>query len=535
MKIPHWLPLLTALLIYTLTAAYQLDKPGLHHDEAQEAGLLAMQIQTGQPLSLFRGLDSAVVFQNRAWPLMVQDYIGSLNVYLGWFAFGLFGVSVESLRGVMIAVGVLTLISAYGASKTLFGYRAATLTVLLMAIHPTFVFWTRQGVYITSITLPLALGSLWLLARWWDGGRPWTLWLAAFLMGLGLWSKLLFVWYIGAVFGAWLLINLYQWQALRTLRHHMKPLVIAALCGLLGLAPLIHYNLKAGGTLDNIFNNFDQSYYGVDNANVGENFQERLRQAPLVFESGHLRELGGLFHNPIARVWLIVSGVACLIAAAAFREKRGMHLFLPLMVLLMIAQSSFTSTALWFTHFALILPFMVMLGAVGAVSLVDLLASRLGKKPAQILVMAWVVLMLAYDARTLANYHRALRETGGLATHSSAIYALADRLDTQSQATPIVALDWGISPAVGMLTQGRVMPAEIFGYQWEADGGFTARLAPYLDTQDTLYILHVPDETVFPRRDPFLAAVRDAGKESILIETIFTPTNTPYFEVWLVH
>ena len=53
-RLRAWLPLLLALLIFCSLAAYQLDLPGLHYDEAKEAGLNAMQLVRGQPVTLFR-------------------------------------------------------------------------------------------------------------------------------------------------------------------------------------------------------------------------------------------------------------------------------------------------------------------------------------------------------------------------------------------------------------------------------------------------------------------------------------------------
>ena len=46
--------LLAALLLYLALACYQLGLPGLHYDEAKEAGLNAMQLLTGAPVTRVR-------------------------------------------------------------------------------------------------------------------------------------------------------------------------------------------------------------------------------------------------------------------------------------------------------------------------------------------------------------------------------------------------------------------------------------------------------------------------------------------------
>ncbi len=66
------------LLVYLLLAGYQLRLPGLHNDEAQEAGLQAWQLASGAPVDAFRNSGLGT----RQFPLMVQDYIGAGFVYL---------------------------------------------------------------------------------------------------------------------------------------------------------------------------------------------------------------------------------------------------------------------------------------------------------------------------------------------------------------------------------------------------------------------------------------------------------------------
>jgi hypothetical protein len=55
---------------------------------------------------------------------------------------------------------------------------------------------------------------------------------------------------------------------------------------------------------------------------------------------------------------------------------------------------------------------------------------------------------------------------------------------------------------VAFLTQGRVQPVEVFGYDQLAapDAGFMARMKPYLNNWLTVYIAHAPNNTVFKGR-----------------------------------
>ena len=92
----------------------QLHLPGLHYDEAKEAGLNAMEMLQRQDVHAFRssGLQIGTLFL----PLMVQDYIGALNVYLALPLLAIFGVTVPALRllGVLCGLATMLLVWALG-------------------------------------------------------------------------------------------------------------------------------------------------------------------------------------------------------------------------------------------------------------------------------------------------------------------------------------------------------------------------------------------------------------------------------------
>ena len=106
--------LLLAVLLYLALTLAQLSLPGLHYDEAKEAGLNAMEMLQRQDVHAFRsaGVQIGPVFL----PLMVQDYIGALNVYLALPLLALFGVTVPALRlvGVLCGIGTIAMAWALG-------------------------------------------------------------------------------------------------------------------------------------------------------------------------------------------------------------------------------------------------------------------------------------------------------------------------------------------------------------------------------------------------------------------------------------
>ena len=660
------LPFVFSLLLFLALGAYQLRLPGLHYDEAKEAGLNAMQLVTWQPLTAFR--DATIQIGPWRLPLMMQDYIGSLNVLLATPFLALGGVKVVALRGLPLLIAALTLLLTWRVAWRLGGPLAAAATALLLAVNPSFVFWSRQGIFVTNLTALLFMASLLTGLRWWGERRPRDLWLTALFWGLGIYAKLLFVWAIGAMGGV-VIGKLVNWAigklantprstqyAVRntqsanhnpstTLRPSRKSQIAnpkseirvwltAAACFLVPLLPLLIFNLRTGGTLTSIFGNLGHSYYGVDNTAYLANLAARLGQLRTLLRGDHLWYLGGLFANPWAP-WiaggLVVAAVALRIGRSEIADRRSQIAdrrsqiadrksqianrksqigesprhrvtvspchrvtswspLLPVALLaLMVAQSAFTVSDLFITHYALLLPLIPLAGglAVGALwtgqgsagveergsrstgeqnslchsfaslrtssERVDdeqrdatqhqrrvshpaagdaslrpakpmrgyaqhdtvgsaLLRSTVLIKPALALLALLAALAWAGgDLWTTLRYHRALAASGGHASHSDAIYDLADYLDSSGAVAPL-ALDWGIDAQVRFLTANRVQPIELFGYaDLDApDAGFAGRVGSFMEDPDSLYLAHTGEDTVFHGRVEALAALAQA-------------------------
>jgi hypothetical protein len=550
------------LLLFIVLGAYQLQLPGLHYDEAKEAGLNAMELITGQPVTAFR--DTTVQVGPLRFPLMVQDYIGALNVVLAAPFLAIGGVNVVALRWLSLLTGALTLVVTWRVAWRLGGPLAASTTALLLAVNPAFIFWSRQGIFVTNLTALIFMSALLTGLRWWELRRPRDLWLTAFLCGLGVYAKLLFVWAIGAMLVvagmAWLLDCLSSRRGNSTLEAGSRKsetrnpkrlaltVALALVFFLIPLIPLIVFNLRTSGTLDSIFGNLGQSYYGVNNSAYLPNLLTRLGQLITLLRAQHLDYMGGPFLNAWAP-WLLLSllllGGTTLGLDAYKLRRRGKvtpgnalassgtttpsgsaapwwYTLAPLLLLvLIVAQSAFTVSDLFITHYAMLVPLIPLTGGLafgviwewgrsggdkrgsqGSRERKRVPAPQIFRALALIALIAWAGGDLVTDIR----YHRALAATGGHGAHSDAIYAVAEHLD-KARFTAPVALDWGLDAPIRYLTAGRVQPTEVFGYDDldAPDPGYAERINKLLDNPNTLYLAHLPEYTVFRERVNMLA------------------------------
>ena len=538
--------LAAALTLFAVLAFYQLGLPGLHYDEAREAGVNAMELLTDAPVSAFRG--ASVQLFGRDLPLMVQDYIGALNVYLALPFLWLTGIGVPNLRALSILTGLAALlgleraISAWVAMHRLdLSARSTPISVAgligvtLLAASPSFVFWSRQGIFVTNLTQPLVFVCIWQGLAWLRGGRTRALWISAMAGGLALYAKLLAVWMVGPfalLAGGWWLWR--RWRgdetAPRLTLIQATGMIIAFL---LPLTPLLLFNVQTGGTLGAVGGNLGQSYYGVKNSAVLSHIPLRARQIGQVLRGDHLWYLGGIYSNPLAP-WLGLAAVAVGLI------RRWRLMLGPLLLAgAAFVLSLFTLSDLFITHYALLQPLLAGVIALGLATLwPGEGASQAWPSPrtGMAVVATALLLWLGADLTATSRYHAALNKSGGLADHSDASYHLAYYLEYNGLGAPI-ALDWGMDAPARYLSRGRVQPIEVFGYDspQAPDPDFTARLDPFLSNPDNVYLLRAPGQAVFTgRREAFMDAASASGFTPRLEQTFTQRDGAPLFEIWRV-
>ncbi len=273
-----------ALEIFFTISFFQISLPGLHTDEALEV-IPAVQLLRGQEVECFK--DVCLEFGGLRLPVMIYEYIATVNTYMALPFFAILGINVAALRTMPIVQSAAAMVFLYLLARELFNRRAATLAVWMLAVNPSFIFWSRQGVFVTSVTIPISLAGVWCWLRWRRRGGSGYLYAASFLFGLGISAKFLFAWLIAGVGGAFVLLNLNRLPACvrkRSLaplhiRLHRRQALIAGGLFVVGLLPQIIFNIQTQSTFKYVSANVSSSsYWEIDNTHVAENLRERIKE-----------------------------------------------------------------------------------------------------------------------------------------------------------------------------------------------------------------------------------------------------------------
>jgi len=545
------LPLL-ALLLYCGLALHQLKLPGFYYDEALDLPP-TLQLVHNQPVELMPHDPGLQVF-GRTLPLMILDYLGAVNTYLLLPVFAFIGASGVAVRLFEVALGVIIVALSHRLARDWFGEGIAHVTALLLAVNPSFIFWSRMGISVSSVMAVCSLGSLLALTRWRRrGGHAW-LGIAGLLLGIGLWAKFLFLWWLIALAAVYILLELPRNQVSRpifaSIRESSRTLVSFSSAFLIGTGPLIYFNLRTGKTIENISQALNApTDHGINNLHVLDNFRTALDQFRIFLDGSYFWYNGEIQSNPWAvRIFVTSLVIVGLLVWRRPRAEQRRTLAVLILMAAIIAQSAFTVSGIWATHDFILVPFPQLIVALAAFGLWHLadggnrqdtkFRGSLGvfiKWAARVFSAVLVLSLFAGDLSTTQRYYASLVKFGGYGRFSDAVYKLAETLDAEQLTAP-AALDWGLQKNIFVLTNGRVQPIEIFGYSPEPDEGFPERVAAML-CDGCVFISVDPRYAVYPRDEAFRQIATNLGYEVILDESgIFREhSGQPAYLLYRVH
>lgn len=556
MKTAEIWPVFPGVAVFLTLCLYQLDLPGLYYDEALDLTPMLAWLHGGTP-ELLRGIGLGDL------PVMLLDYMGSLGGYVALPFIAMWGSGYVAARLQPILFSALTIVLVYLLARRWFGTSIAIVAALLLSAQPSYVWFSRQGISVTSVMTVFAWASLLLLPV--AGGqrspsvsRSRLRWLlTGIMLGLGLWAKLPFLWWLMMLT---MMATLYVVRGLRQqggvairrdpVWHGVLPLGAGFA---LGAAPLIYYNimglLREGTpyTLALVFGSLFKptQQFGVDNLDFLTNLGTSWSNFKVFIDGSYFWYNGVTYSNIYALPALAVALVLGALLALS-RPERWRWLAVALALPVAVFMGSFTVSGQWATHFFIISGLPQVLLACAAVWAGEWLMaagkwwandrrqvtedsvsphsgqpspSSAGRPPSaviRILPVALAALLLALpfsrDVWVSLQHHQKLAQTGGSGRFSDAVYKIAAFLDSRGGPQP-VALDWGIEKQIRVLTGDRVRPIEVFGYSAEPDDAFRARAREMLQDPNRTYIVLWDRFAVYNRRSEFTRLANEMGKQ----------------------
>ena len=523
-----------AVAIFLFNTLRQLQLPGFYYDEGFDLTPMLALMRGAQP-ELLRGIGLG------GWPLMRMDYMGSLNGYLTVPFLAIFGYAGARLQP--ISLSCITIVLAFVLARRWFGAGVACITALLLAVNPSFIWFTRQGITVTSSMTVLSLGA-WLLLDVWRArrlhrnprGARALLFCAGLCLGLGLWDKIVFAWWLVLTLAAGAVWFVTTPGLMRSQSASMPPpvspsgLAPLVLGFALGGSPFIYFNLvglllgQGSPAINLLFKALvEPTQSGIRNSDFIGNLIKRWQDFSTFLNGSYFWYQANVPYGNIYAVPAFLASVLMGSLLALRRAEWRKWLALVVCIAVYLPISSFTVSDLWATHFFVLLPLPQLVVACAAVWLAErvLVLTRapvhMRAGLAFLAALAISALPVSRDQWVNESYHAALAQTGGSGRFSDAVYALAGYLD-QNAITQPIALDWGIQANVEVLTGGRVRPIEIFGFTPQPDDAFRARAREALANPSNTYVLlwggddKWPGFAVFDRTKEFARLAAENGK-----------------------
>jgi 4-amino-4-deoxy-L-arabinose transferase-like glycosyltransferase len=221
------------VLLFVMAGLAVIPYAGIQNDEALFGSAIYAPGSTA---------DTAWIL-GRQVSTMLMSYLGSLKAWIYKPLLILWAPSIYSLRVPVLLMGAATIWLMYVLTLQLAGVRAAMAVSALLATDATFLYSTCFDWGPVALQHLLAVSAVLILLRFHHTGSAVALGAGFLLLGLALWDKALFGWnLVGLSFG---LLCANPGAVRRAISW--RNLCIAAICFMVGAAPLLRYNLRSRG------------------------------------------------------------------------------------------------------------------------------------------------------------------------------------------------------------------------------------------------------------------------------------------------
>jgi len=520
------------LTVYLLISCWNLPLPGLEYDEVLFGNAALGHLD-----------ESFIAYELKLGrfhlPLMLMNYIGALKAYIYFTVFKLFPVSPVTVRLPGIVIGAVTLVATYSVLLRLVNRKVALWAGLLLATDPSFIFHTRIDFGPTVLMMFLKMTSLLALVKFFKRRQSSYLALGSFLIGLGVFDKANFLWYVVGL----LLASLVVWRKQLLAYITARNFLVCGLFLILGSLPFIYYNVATGGDTFK------------DKILLPEDFSASLKtRTALLIETvngsglykftnglkpvGCIEALTSFWPGTIAP-WVIAG---CGILSLCRWRMRGkaanpIGMFFALLSMLIVVEIYMSRLPAGWHHFIMLWPFHYMALCIfllqsapnECVPAESLAPSR--PMTSRILPVTVLTCMIASNLIVDAIYLRSFSTEGGRGFFSDAIYELAEYAREKTDQR-LLLMDWGFSTQLLLLSRGSINKEEVFGELQTAgnEEQTLGKLRKRAIQPNSLFLFHASPYTVFEKpRELFERMLERYQLRSEIVKVFFHRRGDPAF------
>jgi len=473
-------------------------------------------------------------------PTMIMSYIGALKMWMYALVFSVWPPSPYSVRVPVAIMGAATIWLFFLLLRRRCGERTALAGCALLAFDTTFLMTTTFDWGPVALQHLLLVGAAFLIIRFYESGS--ALWLGGgfFLLGLGLWDKALFIWMLGGLGAATLVVFPRELFS----RLNWRTAAVAIVCFLAGAAPLLHYNKAT--RMRTFASNVQYSASGIEgklyvaraalegNSLLG--YMVREEPAPRPGQPSSFLEAASVkvsHWTDEPRTSLMAIAFVLTLALLPWlwsTPARKPIVFSLVFIAVTWAQMALNQNTGGGTHHVVLLwpfPHLAVAAAFTQATLVLRRFSAAG--------LAVLVGLTCGSSALVTNQHLAqLVERGSGTVWTDAVYPLADYLK-QLAPTRIYVVDWGMFDSLRLLDEGRLhlfVGSGPFSNESMSDAD-RREAAGMLADRDAVFLNHTAGNEQFPGVTARLQAMAAAaGYEKQTLKIIPDRMGRPIFEVY---
>jgi hypothetical protein len=520
-----WLILAGGTLLF---ASPRIEDPGLYYDEAflaQQGRDFVEPAREGvHPPSV-----RAMRIGGRSFPLRNAAYLGSLKSQLAIPSLALFGSSARVLRVTTLSIGLLGLLFSMLWARQLFGDAVAIGAGVLLAMDPSFHFFSQfEWGPFTSMLLCRAAG-LFLVGVAFTSERRATRWASVIaggaILGLGVYSRADFaVIILGAILG---LVLCRRDLLLGALRRERGLVTAGLLAALVTSSPMLLSVEQLLGAGAGMADRGGLAYRSEVMASVldGSHFL-RLQQAGGLFDR--------IFSGPATATVLIPILALSMLVVWRLARLRAPHsrdaaAFLLVMLTFVACSMLALPGAVRAHHMLNLQPLPQIVVALAGVGLWrrEWGSASIGRA-ARVAVLLALAALLASDATVIHRTRELLHETGGRGRWTHALDDFAEELNSASNAAEltVVSLDWGFHENLLFLSHHIRLVEPIWAF---SAGRMRGRPSVVQGDRNTIYLFHEDPYGLFPSNDAFKTAFEGLPEDSVELRTHADGSGQPVF------